>query len=131
MTFETNMSAAARRHLVAGDILATDGRLDVAGYLYGIAAECAIKAMMIEAGMRLTSSNRNDPFYAHFPELRTILRDASQRRRSSTFLSFIQNDSFMNNWSIRMRYSDGKAIKREWVDAWKEQAHGAVSAIGT
>src|SRR5271166_4619837 len=86
MAFATDMSAAARRHLEAGDSLAKGRkRRDVAGYLYGIAAECAIKAMMLELGMRPVADRRtaDDPFFAHFPELRSMLRDALSRRRGN------------------------------------------------
>ena len=75
MTFEIDMGMASRRHLEAADELAKGVRRDVAGYLYGIAAECAFKAMMREAGLRplAKEKQRNDPFFAHFPELRTML----------------------------------------------------------
>ncbi len=45
MAFTPHMPTAARRHLEAAEILFGHGsRLDVSGYLYGIAAECAVKA---------------------------------------------------------------------------------------
>jgi hypothetical protein len=133
MAFSINMSAAARRHLMAAEELAAGRRRDVAGYLYGIAAECAIKAMMVDAGLRPSPdpSRRHDPFFAHFPELRTMLRDALKGRRGTPLISYIQNDAFMNNWSTRMRYSDGKDILPRWIDAWAEQARQAVASIGT
>src|SRR5271165_4857767 len=64
MAFAIDMPAAARRHLLAADTLVQGPRRDVAGYLYGIAAECAIKAMMIDAGLRPSagSPRREDPF---------------------------------------------------------------------
>jgi hypothetical protein len=132
MIFKPDLPAAARRHLEAATVLRNRSHFSVAGYLYGIAAECAIKAMMVEAGMQTIGTSRpNDPYYAHFPELRTLLRDGRQMRRSPILLRYINNDAFMNNWSIRMRYSAGKDIKGEWVEAWAKQAQDVVSAIGT
>jgi|SRR5208283_1950307 len=133
MAFAIDMPAAARRHLLAADTLVQGPRRDVAGYLYGIAAECAIKAMMIDAGLRPSagSPRREDPFLAHFPELRTMLRDALWRRRGTPLISFIQSDSFLQQWSIRMRYSHGKDIEERWITAWAQQAHQAVASIGT
>jgi hypothetical protein len=71
--------------------------------------------------------------YAHFPELRTMLRDALQgRHRNVKLLStFIFNDSFMNGWHISMRYADARQIRDEWVKAWQGQAKDAVNAMGT
>lgn len=127
------MPAAARRHLLAAEELNAGRRHDVAGYLYGIAAECAVKAMMLEAGMRPISehSSAGDPFFAHFPDLRTMLRDHLRGRRSSPLAVYIQNDAFMNNWSTRMRYSHGREVKIRWVAEWAQQAKQAVAAIGT
>lgn len=133
LSFTMNLAAAARRHLLAAQELVGGHRLDVAGYLFGIAAECAIKAMMIDAGLhpRGPEARREDPFYAHFPVLRTMLRDKVSGRRGLTFQQFIENDSFMNNWSTDMRYADAAQIRADWVAAWAEQAKRAVTVIGT
>jgi hypothetical protein len=127
MAFTPNMPAAARRHLVAADELATGARRDVAGYLYGIAAECAIKAMMENVPL----ARRQEAFYAHFPELRTLLRDALQGRVARPLSAFINDDSFLNNWHVSMRYADGQQVLEHWVTAWRDQARRAVSAVGS
>ena len=132
MAFSIDMSAAAKRHLTAAELLfAPKGRKDVAGYLFGIAAECAVKAMMSEAGLRPERDNRDDPFYKHFPTLRTLLRDTLHGRRGATLFNLINSDEFMNNWSTDMRYSNGKDIDDRWIDDWAEQARRVVASIGT
>jgi len=131
MAFSIDMPAAAKRHLKAADRLVPGDCKDVAGYLYGIAAECAVKAMMREAGLPPVKDRRDDPFYAHFPDLRTALRDLLQGRKGTPLIRFINNDSFMNNWSTEMRYSHGKDIDARWIDVWAEQARQAVTSIGT
>jgi hypothetical protein len=133
MAFAIDMQAAARRHLAAANTLARGDRRDVAGYLYGIAAECAIKAMMRDAGFRPPSdqTRRDNPYFAHFPELRTMLRDLLQGRRGTPLIGFIQDDSFMNHWSTRMRYSHGKDIEERWITTWATHARQAVASIGT
>jgi hypothetical protein len=133
MPFEIDLPAAARRHLLAAEELDAGTRHDVAGYLYGIAAECAIKAMMLDAGLRPVSRHKtaDDPFFAHFPDLRTMLRDHLKGRNCSPLAVYISNDRFMNNWSTRMRYSHGREVKIDWVKAWAKQARQAVGAIGT
>jgi hypothetical protein len=133
MPFGTDMPAAARRHLLAAEELNAGMRHDRAGYLYGIAAECAVKAMMLEAGMRPISEHKTtgDPFFAHFPDLKTTLRDTLKGRRSSRLIGYIGNKAFMNNWSTRMRYCHGREIRIQWVQAWAQQAKQVVAAIGT
>jgi hypothetical protein len=131
MAFAIDMRAAARRHLQAADKL-MGCRKDVAGYLYGIAAECAVKAMMQEAGLRSRSAvRRDDPYYQHFPELRTILRDMLKGRRGTPLIGYVSDDRFMSQWSTDMRYSHGKDIKDQWIALWAGQARQAVGAIGT
>jgi hypothetical protein len=133
MAFAIDMLVAARRHLQAAEELVKGDRKDVAGYLYGIAAECAIKEMMRYAGLQIPAdlSRRDHPFFAHFPELRTMLRDMLRGRRGTLLISYIRDDAFMNNWSTRMRYSHGKDIRPEWIVAWAEQARQAVAAMDT
>jgi hypothetical protein len=133
MTYAPDMPAAARRHLQAAHILFNTGtRPDVSGYLYGIAAECAVKAMMLDAGMRpvgSTGSRRDDPFYAHFPELRTMLRDAQLPR--TPLRRFIEDDRFMSHWDTDIRYCKGTDIQVRWIAAWRRHAREVVDCIGT
>lgn len=134
MAYKPNLHASARRHLEAADALyEAERRRDVAGYLYGIAAECALKAMMQDAGQRPLGNDKRkeDPFYAHFPELKTLLRDSQLGRAAATLKTFIENPSFMNQWDTDMRYCAGDEIKSEWVERWRNQARDVISAIGT
>lgn len=126
------MPAAARRHLLAAEALNTT-RYDVAGYLYGIAAECAIKAMMLDAGYRPNEKfkTRDDPFFEHFPKLKTMLKDTLKGRRGSPLFRHIEQAEFMNNWSNKMRYCRGNEVNVSWVREWAQQAKQAVADIGT
>lgn len=103
----------------------------MAGYLYGIAAECAIKAMMREAGLVPQEPRREDPFYAHFPELRTMVRDRMAGRRGGPLLRLIGDHAFMHHWDTDMRYCNASEIQDTWVDDWQTQARNVVAAIGT
>jgi hypothetical protein len=125
------MKAAAYRHLNAADALNTGHRRDVAGYLYGLSAECAIKAMMLDVGLKPAANKNTDPFYLHFPQLLTALRDNMAGRRGAVLAGLISNDSFFSHWAIDMRYSKGDEILASWVDNWSVQARNAVGALGT
>src|SRR5215216_7118432 len=124
MAFSVNMTAAARRHLLAAEMLVGTDRRDVAAYLYGIAAECAVKAMMPGIGLRPKADHKtpDDPYFAHFPDLRTMLRDVVSKRRGIPLARLIQNDGFLNGWSTQMRYSDGREINPNWINSWAQQA---------
>ena len=133
MAYSWDLQAAARRHCIAADVLESGVRYDVAGYLYGISAECAIKAMMRTAGLKPLppEQRRSDPFYAPFPELRTMLQDLLQGRQGAVLLRFINDVRFLSQWNTRMRYSKGSDIDKKWVNAWKDQAHQVVAALNT
>lgn len=129
--FDTNMRAAARRHLEAAETLYQGTRRDVAGYLYGLAAECAIKALMLDLGMRpmVEARGNDDPFYAHFRRLTTMLRDGAHARQHLDLRKFTEDTRFMEHWDISMRYSDGKGIREAWVSRWRQNAKDVMAEI--
>lgn len=124
-SYPHDLPRAAHRTLEAAEMLAHTARVDVAGYLYGLAAEFAVKHMSTQ----IPSARGDDVFYAHFPELRTLLRDRLQGRRGAMLLRYIEGSAFMNNWHVRMRYSSGREIKAEWVEQWGQQARDVVNAM--
>lgn len=128
MAYEHNLPKAANRHREAADELEKGSRRDVAGYLYGIAAECAVKQMALRLPMPAGKS-RNEIFYEHFPNLRTLLRESLQGRSGLPLLRIVENDSFMNRWDITMRYADAAQIRAEWIDSWRDQARAVVNAM--
>ena len=125
------MAVAARRNLDAAIKLESENRELVASYLFGIAAECAIKAMLLELGLQNPKQRMDDPRYAHFPELLTLLRDQTSGRRSGALTRYIQNPRFFQGWSIIIRYCDGKNVPSSHVKLWSQQARDVVGLMGT
>ncbi len=95
----------------------------VAGYLFGIAGELALKEMMRNLGIKpLPLEQRNDdPFYAHFPSLKTMLANG-EGRRAGELLKYANDTRLFNNWNITMRYAPTTEIDLRWVEAWKASA---------
>jgi hypothetical protein len=129
--YSQDLRAAAFRHLDAATKLNGLDRKDVGGYLLGIAAECALKQMMITSGMRPLSeeNRRDDPFYAHFEGLKTMLRDNAFGRLATELRRYAEKTSFMQFWDTSMRYSYGKDIKPEWIERWHKDAKDVVGAM--
>lgn len=137
MPYGQDLQGSARRHLRAATELdhvasagAQPGCKAVAGYLYGLAGELALKALMRNSGMTpLTpQERRGDPYYAHFPELKTQLRDTAQGRRSGELLAIARSNDFQN-WNTDMRYAPTADVQPVWVDAWKASAHKLVETM--
>lgn len=125
MAYEHDMPAAAHRHLDAGTKLEKNGRRDVAGYLFGLAAECAVKAM----AARIPAARCDEIFYAHFPELRTLVRDKAQGHGAQPLRRLLEHDSFMNGWHVKVRYARSSDLTRVPVEDWREQAARAVNLM--
>lgn len=131
MAYSHDYQISARRHLKAADVLfaldtggAQPGAKAVAGYLYGLAGELAVKQMMTQSGMRPLADDqrRNDPFYKHFPELKSFLLTSAAGRRSGELLSVARTAQVFQEWSTDMRYAPTHEVSTRRVDAWQNDA---------
>jgi hypothetical protein len=76
------------------------------------------------------TQRRDDPFYAHFPTLKTLLALVPGRRAGE--LQRFSNDSkLFQNWDTKMRYAPTTDICENWVDSWKASAEELVTRMGT
>jgi hypothetical protein len=135
--YTQSFDKSARRHLEAADLLDDEAATrpkkcrTIAGYLYGVAAECALKKIMRESGMRPLPSDRrrDDPYYAHFPQLKTMLRDDAHGHRGGELKQYADDANLMSEWSTDMRYAPGSDLDLRWVERWKTQAHALVQKM--
>lgn len=133
--YSTDLAKSARRHLATAthldheDAQAKHG--SIAGYLFGIAAECAMKEIMRDSGMRPLppEQRREDPFYAHFPQLKTMLRNSAHGRRAGELRRWSEDNNFMREWDTEMRYAPAKDIEREDVVRWRANAELVLVAM--
>lgn len=130
MGYPLRYAESARRHKQAADALFDGPRKEVAGYLYGIAAECAVKQLMSDSGMRPLgdSERREDAFYAHFPSLKTMLLRAHGRRQGE-LVRLSRDGSFMRQWDTDMRYTGRADIDGKLVEGWKTDAETALKLM--
>jgi hypothetical protein len=138
MEYSLNPADSARRHLDAAISLHNDnepgtqpGNRAVAGYLFGLAGELALKKMMSDSGMRPKDNGQkcNDPFYAHFPILKTLLRDNAQGRRQGELMRYAKDAKLFHDWDTNMRYAPTKDIRDQWTNEWRSQAKALVQTM--
>ena len=135
MAYSLDLRNSAERHFRAAEKLNDPAHRpatpDVAGYLYGVAAECALKQIMRESGIRPlpAEERRDDPYFAHFPTLKTMLRDNIHGRRAGELRRFAEDDALMSEWDTAMRYAPGKEITERRVGRWREHAQRLVHAM--
>jgi hypothetical protein len=131
MAYSHDFQISARRHFKAAETLyalstagAQPGSKAVAGYLYGLAGELAVKQMMTQSGMRplADGQRRHDPFYKHFPELKSFLLTAAAGRRSGELLLVARTAQIFQEWSTDMRYAPTREVPARRVDGWQDDA---------
>ncbi|WP_139802421.1 hypothetical protein [Aurantimonas sp. 22II-16-19i] len=126
--FTSNMTKASHRNWAAAERLRSAEAPDrtTAGYLYGIAAECAIKALYRD--MSWTTDSKDGPVYAHFPEIKAKLRDSIVGRGAAQLVRFT-DQRYMEGWAIKIRYSDGTRPDAATLEKWRDDADAARSAL--
>ena len=138
MAYRQDLLNSAKRHLRAADELhgltsagSQPACRAVAGYLFGLSGELAVKAMMRDSGMvpLAVDRRRDDPFYAHFPELKSRLRDTLKGRRSGELRRISETSALFQNWDTDMRYAPTADIQDAWVDSWKISARDLVDRM--
>jgi hypothetical protein len=90
--------------------------------LFGLSGELAVKQMMLRLGMRPLppEKKRDDPFYAHFPYLKTLL--GGNGRLEGKLRQIADTSTLFQNWDTAMRYAPSDQISHKWVDAWMTSA---------
>lgn len=121
-----DLPAAARRHLRSADQLVVAAEQAQAGYLLGLAAECAVKAI----ATTVPSLRRDEVSYAHFPELRRHVLDYGAGREAARLVRALSAPSgFFGGWRIALRYGPDRAVRSDQVVRWRSDAAAALSLM--
>jgi hypothetical protein len=140
VAYKKDLVNAARRHLKAAAELhlveaagAQPGCRAVAGYLYGLCGELAVKSMMQDSGIRPLEEKfrRDDPYYAHFPDLKDRLKDTASGRRAGELRKIAESKSLFQHWHTQMRYAPTADIQPAWIAAWKSSAEALIVQMDT
>ena len=128
---------AARRHLTDAETLLNQGRLANAGQLYGFAAECGLKAMLIACGVvpgadgglpahHPLNSGKRHPLRQHMPSLAGRVATHGQLipdgLQSSRYMASMPNLDHFNDWSVDHRYWGDAALPVSSVPNWRSAA---------
>ena len=124
------MRKSANQHYEAAKTLHDRQQKAVAAYLFGLAAECAVKAIMDRSRIP-GHSNRDSAYYAHFPDLRHQLQDVLAGRKSFNELKFATKDDFFADWHISIRYAESGHVLAlpNRYDRWFQNAKTAINAM--
>jgi hypothetical protein len=122
MAYQIDLPASARRHWHDGCKLLKARRAQAAGYHFGFAAECAVKSIFYRYKIPRSNERRDDPYWAHFPDLRTQLIRDGKGRLSDKLYHLISQESFMQGWDTNIRYAADGSVDEPRAARWRDQA---------
>ncbi|MDX2218447.1 MAG: hypothetical protein SF172_05435 [Burkholderiales bacterium] len=135
-----NYFESARRHYRDADTLLGGSRQGNAGQLFGIAAECGIKAILVASKVPVDTEGsigslpgvKGKGFKDHLPNLGKALTDLMgsipDSRTATTYLSALSSLSHFSDWRIEHRYWRDAALPVASVARWQSAA-GEVMAV--
>lgn len=86
---------------------------------------------MLVIGLPADEKNRTgNPFYLHFPALKTHLPTISGPR-GAPLRRLGEDPKLFQHWDIGMRYAPPEEIDRRWVDRWKNSAEELVGRMAS
>lgn len=102
---------AARRHWEDAGYLEAAQRVGNADQLYGVAAECALKAVMVKLGAATTSEGDLRKGKTHLPQIWDEFWAFASGRTASRYLAVLgQSDNPFTDWQIYQRYAADSSL---------------------
>jgi hypothetical protein len=121
--------AASKRHYLDAELLTNSRRIPNAGHLFGFAAECGLKALLISHGLNtdpITGDIIEPPPHKYKTHINDLINNVVIFPSSpgySKYLGMMPNIKVFSNWSAKHRYYDESSIPAshsDWQGAAKE-----------
>jgi hypothetical protein len=102
----TNYRDAAVRHFIDGDLLNKNQKYANADQLYGLSAECSIKAVMVGLGMQTTKKGAPKDYAhkVHISELWMAFQSFAAGRLASRYVEPLDHLNPFEDWDVDQRY---------------------------
>jgi hypothetical protein len=103
----TDFGKASGRHLRDGELLLSERRWAGADHLFGLSAECSLKAVMEALGMKMTpdgSAPVDRGHKVHMPELWSAYQSFAQGRLQARYLTLHDHGNPFSDWQVDQRY---------------------------
>ena len=131
MTGNVDFQGASKRHYQDAELLMTNKRISNAGHLFGFAAECGIKALLVAYGLKTDprtgdikeEKGRPYKYKTHVNTLINNVQTFKVSRQYSNYLGMMPNLKAFSDWDTGHRYLKESAIPLScsgWSDAAKE-----------
>lgn len=129
-------AGSAKRHYVDASSLHANGRADNAGQLYGFAAECGAKALLVACGVATDAQGsiaKDSKLRLHTPVLFDSILSKGHLipdgRMANKYMAMLPGCGGLNDWSIDHRYWRDGAFPAASLPAWKQAAKEVLMMI--
>ncbi|MER6104584.1 hypothetical protein ABT115_20215 [Streptomyces sp. NPDC001832] len=141
-TQEDHFASAATRHFHDGDYLRKGSRLPSADHLYGFAAECAVKSLLLrftevaigplegeekpsaKPRVRHPEDSERIIEFGHVNELVREIKLFASGRSGAPLHALLDSDlRVFKKWNVKYRYYDGGWVQSDVVDKRRDAAH--------
>jgi hypothetical protein len=126
-----NYRASAQRHYKDAEFLHESKRMPNADQLYGLAAECALKAVMVGlgAGTSPVGDLADRQHRVHIDALWAEFRAFADGRKGARYLNKLSVDNPFSDWRIEYRYADDNHVPPKAIFAHRTGAYEALVAL--
>ena len=121
---------AAQRHWTDAELFNGQQRWSNADHLYGFAAECSLKAVMVALGMQLRPDGRPvDPHGVHINKLWPQFPSFATGRAQAGYAAMLQQVNPFSNWDVHQRYWGSGQISQPEASAHRQGALQALKVL--
>lgn len=108
----TNFLDASDRHFEDAELLLAQAREANADHLFGLSAECSLKAVMLALGMAVSTDGapKDKGHKVHMPELWAAFQSFAEGSLASRYLEPLDKSNPFSGWSVDQRYWARAAI---------------------
>lgn len=119
-----NFLDASDRHFQDAELLLTQEREVNADHLFGLSAECSLKAVMLALGMAMSPDGApiDRGHKVHMPELWAAFQSFAKGGLASRYLEPLEKSNPFADWAIDQRYWSRDAITTSAVPSHRAAA---------
>ncbi len=121
---------AALRHWQDAQLLEEHRRIGNADQLYGLAAECAIKKVLVQLPLFAPDGSLQKEFKYHINLLWDKAGHQSIAKAAPRLPSLLQSNNPFSDWKIDQRYEAEGAIRAKQLQSHREWAKRLLGAVG-
>ena len=124
MTLPADFADAHRRHWEDAELLFEHHRWGNADQLYGLSAECGLKALMVKLGMAVHPDDKpmEAKYRRHLPSLWSVFRTFMAGRGGEWYLARLPSGEPFRGWSIHDRYASSRHFSQPVAAAHQSAA---------